>query len=164
MGEYIRQTPVYERCIKDESKGRLLTGSCVELRALAYTLDKLQGKLYLPVEIAENKVVEMTSEAVKILLLPYLTQKTLKREFLDSMLSMKLNQELMVLVNFFMVRLLAMVKKLNSVTSALAIFSLRYFQSPPSILLQLLFCRNSPTILLQAAVSLNLERLRPLIE
>merc|ERR1712234_85727 len=57
--EYIRESPVYERCIKDESKGRLLTGSCVELRALASTLDKLQGKLYLPVEIAENKVVEM---------------------------------------------------------------------------------------------------------
>merc|ERR1712198_180024 len=52
--EYIRQSPVYERCIKDESKGRLLTGSCVELRTLASTLDKLQGKLYLPVEIAEN--------------------------------------------------------------------------------------------------------------
>merc|ERR1712234_47659 len=120
--EYIRQSPVYERCIKDESKGRLLTGSCVELRTL------------------------------------------LKREFLDSILSMKLNLELMVLVNFFMVRLLAMVKKLNSVTSALAIVSQRYFQSPPSILLQLLSCRNSPTILLQAAVSLNLERLRPLIE
>merc|ERR1711872_294483 len=32
--EYIRQSPVYERCIKDESKGRLLTGSCVELRTL----------------------------------------------------------------------------------------------------------------------------------
>merc|ERR1712042_172969 len=77
--EYIRQSPVYERCIKDESKGRLLTGSCVELRALASTLEKLQGKLYLPVEIAENKVVEMTSEAVKILLLPYLTQKTVEK-------------------------------------------------------------------------------------
>merc|ERR1711872_61556 len=62
--------------------GRLLTGSCVELRTLASTLDKLQGKLYLPVEVAENKVVEMTSEAVKILLLPYLTQRTVeKREF-----------------------------------------------------------------------------------
>merc|ERR1712234_10338 len=45
----------------------------------ASTLDKLQGKLYLPVEIAENKVVEMTSEAVKILLLPYLTQKTVEK-------------------------------------------------------------------------------------
>merc|ERR1712234_77675 len=77
--EYIRQSPVYERCIKDESKGRLLTGSCVELRTLASTLDKLQGKLYLPVEIVENKVVEMTSEAVKILLLPYLTQKTVEK-------------------------------------------------------------------------------------
>merc|ERR1712228_1060344 len=77
--EYIRQSPVYERCIKDESKGRLLTGSCVELRTLASTLDKLQGKLYLPVEIAENKVVEMTSEAVKILLLPYMTQKTVEK-------------------------------------------------------------------------------------
>merc|ERR1711872_204333 len=96
--------------------------------------------------------------------LKLLRTRLLKREFLDSILSMKLNQELMVLVNFFMVRLLAMVKKLNSVTSALAIFSQRYFQSPPSILLQLLSCRNSPTILLQAAVSLNLERLRPLIE
>merc|ERR1712001_770095 len=69
--EYIRQSPVYERCIKDESKGRLLTGSCVELRTLASTLDKLQGKLYLPVEI--------TSEAVKILLLPYMTQKTVEK-------------------------------------------------------------------------------------
>merc|ERR1711872_458449 len=77
--EYIRQSPVYERCIKDESKGRLLTGSCVELRTLASTLDKLQGKLYLPVEVAENKVVEMTSEAVKILLLPYLTQGTVEK-------------------------------------------------------------------------------------
>merc|ERR1712001_356592 len=77
--EYIRQSPVYERCIKDESKGRLLTGSCVELRTLASTLDKLQGKLYLPVEIAENKVVEITSEAVKILLLPYMTQKTVEK-------------------------------------------------------------------------------------
>merc|ERR1711872_941108 len=77
--EYIRQSPVYERCIKDESKGRLLTGSCVELRTLASTLDKLQGKLYLPVEVAENKVVEMTSEAVKILLLPYLTQRTVEK-------------------------------------------------------------------------------------
>merc|ERR1712212_812923 len=77
--EYIRQSPVYERCIKDESKGRLLTGSCVELRTLVSTLDKLQGKLYLPVEIAENKVVEMTSEAVKILLLPYMTQKTVEK-------------------------------------------------------------------------------------
>merc|ERR1712198_47432 len=77
--EYIRQSPVYERCIKDESKGRLLTGSCVELRTLISTLDKLQGKLYLPVEVAENKVVEMTSEAVKILLLPYLTQKTVEK-------------------------------------------------------------------------------------
>merc|ERR1712042_157632 len=77
--EYIRQSPVYERCIKDESKGRLLTGSCVELRTSASTLDKLQGKLYLPVEVAENKVVEMTSEAVKILLLPYLTQKTVEK-------------------------------------------------------------------------------------
>merc|ERR1712142_1000308 len=62
-------------------------------------------------------------------------RKLLKREFLDSILSMKLNQGLMVLVNFFMAKLLAMVKKLNSVTSALAIFSQRYFQSPPSILL-----------------------------
>merc|ERR1712203_782864 len=77
--EYIRQSPVYEKCIKDESKGRLLTGSCVELRTLVSTLDKLQGKLYLPVEIAENKVVEMTSEAVKILLLPYMTQKTVEK-------------------------------------------------------------------------------------
>merc|ERR1711915_362057 len=77
--EYIRQTPEYRRCIEDESEGRLLSVSCDELRTLAATLDKIQGKLYLPVEIADNKVVEMTTEAVKILLLPYMTQRTVEK-------------------------------------------------------------------------------------
>merc|ERR1711915_187462 len=77
--EYIRQTPEYRRCIEDETEGRLLSVSCDELRTLAATLDKIQGKLYLPVEIADNKVVEMTTEAVKILLLPYMTQRTVEK-------------------------------------------------------------------------------------
>merc|ERR1711931_419183 len=75
--KYIRQSPEYELCIRDESEGRLLTESCEELRTLVTSLDKIEGKLYLPVEIAQNKIVERTSEAVKLMLLPYLTEKTM---------------------------------------------------------------------------------------
>jgi len=76
--KYIRQSPEYEQCIKDESEGRLLTESCEELRTLVTSLDKIEGKLYLPIEIAQNKIVERTSEAVKLMLLPYLTEKNME--------------------------------------------------------------------------------------
>merc|ERR1712168_1583890 len=80
--KYIRQSPEYELCIRDESEGRLLTESCEELRTLVTSLDKIEGKLYLPVEIAQNKIVERTSEAVKLMLLPYLTEKTMESSIL----------------------------------------------------------------------------------
>merc|ERR1712243_383297 len=76
---YIRESPEYEECSRDESEGRLLTGSCEQLRTMITSLDKVQGKLYLPVEIAENKAVKMTSEAIKIALLPYITEKTVEK-------------------------------------------------------------------------------------
>merc|ERR1719315_226898 len=76
--KYIRQSPEYELCIRDESEGRLLTESCEKLRTLVTSLDKIEGKLYLPIEIAQNKIVERTSEAVKLMLLPYLTEKTME--------------------------------------------------------------------------------------
>merc|ERR1712126_758948 len=76
---FIRESPEYEECSRDESEGRLLTGSCEQLRTMITSLDKVQGKLYLPVEIAENKAVKMTSEAIKIALLPYITEKTVEK-------------------------------------------------------------------------------------
>merc|ERR1712126_415864 len=39
--KYIRQSPEYEQCIKDESEGRLLSESCEELRTLVTSLDKI---------------------------------------------------------------------------------------------------------------------------
>merc|ERR1712168_1458747 len=72
---FIRESPEYEECSRDESEGRLLTESCEQLRTMITSLDKVKGKLYLPVEIAENKAVELTSEAIKIALFPYITEK-----------------------------------------------------------------------------------------
>merc|ERR1719481_1174811 len=77
--EFIRQTPAFKRCVEAESEGRLLTESCIELRTLASSLDKIEGKLYLPVEIVDNKIVKLTTEAVKILLLPYMSQRTVEK-------------------------------------------------------------------------------------
>merc|ERR1712055_1220106 len=76
---FIRESPEYEECSRDESEGRLLTESCEQLRTMITSLDKVQGKLYLPVEIAENKAVELTSEAIKIALFPYMTEKTVEK-------------------------------------------------------------------------------------
>merc|ERR1711887_269719 len=76
---FIRESPEYEECSRDESEGRLLTESCEQLRTMITSLDKVKGKLYLPVEIAENKAVELTSEAIKIALFPYMTEKTVEK-------------------------------------------------------------------------------------
>merc|ERR1712168_274412 len=76
---FIKESPEYEECSRDESEGRLLTESCEQLRTMITSLDKVQGKLYLPVEIAENKAVELTSEAIKIALFPYMTEKTVEK-------------------------------------------------------------------------------------
>merc|ERR1711921_33194 len=53
---YIRESPEYEECSRDELEGRLLTGSCEQLRTMITSLDKVQGKLYLPVETVEKRV------------------------------------------------------------------------------------------------------------
>merc|ERR1712168_735422 len=58
---FIRESPEYEECSRDESEGRLLTESCEQLRTMITSLDKVQGKLYLPVEIAENKAMELVN-------------------------------------------------------------------------------------------------------
>merc|ERR1712001_148449 len=76
---FIRESPEYEECSRDESEGRLLTESCEQLRTMITSLDKVKGKLYLPVEIAENKAVELTSEAIKIALFPYMTEKAVEK-------------------------------------------------------------------------------------
>merc|ERR1712168_1021056 len=76
---FIKESPEYEECSRDESEGRLLTESCEQPRTMITSLDKVQGKLYLPVEIAENKAVELTSEAIKVALFPYITEKTVEK-------------------------------------------------------------------------------------
>merc|ERR1719309_937722 len=50
---FIRESPEFKECSRDESEGRLLTESCEQLRTMITSLDKVKGKLYLPVEIAE---------------------------------------------------------------------------------------------------------------
>jgi len=79
LKKYIQESPEYEMCQNDESKGRLLTSSCKKPRHLSDSLDQVYGKLSLPVEIVENKVTDITSEIAKVVLMPYLTPKSIEQ-------------------------------------------------------------------------------------
>merc|ERR1719447_1087405 len=76
---YVKETEEYERCIRDESEGRILTKSCKEARHSADSLDRVQAELTLPKYVAENRFTELATEAAKTLYLPYLTQRSIER-------------------------------------------------------------------------------------
>merc|ERR1711962_1369740 len=76
---YVKESEDYERCVRDESEGRLLTKSCKEARNSADSLDRVQAELTLPKYIAENRLTELATEAAKTLYLPYLTQRSIER-------------------------------------------------------------------------------------
>merc|ERR1712180_551972 len=76
---YVKESEDYERCVKDESEGRLLTKSCKQARHSADPLDRVQVELTLPKYVTENRFTELASEAAKTLYLPYLTQRSIER-------------------------------------------------------------------------------------
>merc|ERR1719341_187118 len=75
--EFVKQSEEFERCSRHESEGRKLTRECRDTRHHAASLDQVKAKLSLPKSIAESRITELATEAVKIYYLPYLTQRTI---------------------------------------------------------------------------------------
>merc|ERR1712142_14662 len=76
--EYVKESPELKMCRKEESQGRILTVSCKKARHEAASLDKLSAKLYLPIEVAQSKIIQMTSEVAKIAFMPYLSSRPIE--------------------------------------------------------------------------------------
>jgi len=77
---FVRESEDYRRCTREESEGRKLTVSCKETRHHAASLDKVHTELAIPRSVATNRIVEMTSEALKALYLPYMSQRSIERQ------------------------------------------------------------------------------------
>eukprot|EP00088_Acartia_fossae_P064950 TRINITY_DN79_c0_g1_i2.p1 TRINITY_DN79_c0_g1~~TRINITY_DN79_c0_g1_i2.p1 ORF type:complete len:1872 (+),score=653.85 TRINITY_DN79_c0_g1_i2:417-5618(+) len=77
--EFVKGTVEYERCSNDESEGRKLTRDCKETRYHAASLDKVSAKLSLPRSVADSRITEMATEAVKLWYMPYLTQRSIEK-------------------------------------------------------------------------------------
>merc|ERR1711915_266055 len=78
--EFVRRSHEHEKCTRQESEGRKLTESCRYIRHKAASLDTLRGKLTLPNEIAQSKITQYATEITKLVVLPYMTQRTTGRQ------------------------------------------------------------------------------------
>merc|ERR1719295_803647 len=77
---FVKESEEYERCIKDEEpKGRKLAHSCKETRHRLASLDRVHAELSLPRTVADNRITELATEAVKMYYLPYLSQRNIER-------------------------------------------------------------------------------------
>merc|ERR1712168_1399191 len=77
---FVKESEEYERCIKDEGpKGRKLAHSCKETRHRLASLDRVHAELSLPRTVADNRITELATEAVKMYYLPYLSQRNIER-------------------------------------------------------------------------------------
>jgi len=76
--EYVKESPELKMCRKEESQGRILAVSCKKARHEAASLDKLSAKLYLPIEVAHSKIIQLTTEAAKIAFMPYLSLRPME--------------------------------------------------------------------------------------
>merc|ERR1711962_1155023 len=77
---FVKESEEYERCVKDEEpKGRKLAHSCKETRHRLASLDRIHAELSLPRTVADNRITELATEAVKMYYLPYLSQRNIEK-------------------------------------------------------------------------------------
>jgi len=92
--EFVRESPEYRMCSKEESEGRLLTKSCKVSRYQIGSLDMGTIKLYLPIEL-RTKVTESAGMIVRILLSPFVSVQTNERrvsgQYLEYEIEAKVN-------------------------------------------------------------------------
>merc|ERR1711931_454703 len=79
MKKFVETSKDFKQCTKDEEQLRKLSHACRKTIHKAASLDKINAKLSLPLSIAENRLVEMATEATKLFFLPYLTIKRIER-------------------------------------------------------------------------------------
>ena len=79
LHKFVSESEEFKQCAKDNEENKRLTESCKSAIHMASFLDSVNAKLSLPEEVAENKFVEMATDATKLYFLPYLSQKHLER-------------------------------------------------------------------------------------
>merc|ERR1712183_429576 len=79
MKKFVETSKDFKQCTKDEEQLRKLSHACRKTIHKAASLDKINAKLSLPLSIAENRLVEIATEATKLFFLPYLTIKRIER-------------------------------------------------------------------------------------
>jgi len=93
MFQAVSESEENKKCIEDNKQNLKLTKSCSKANHMASSLDKVHAKLSLPKEIAENRLVELVSDATKLYLMPYLSQKQLEREEIGSEVEYEIEAE-----------------------------------------------------------------------
>jgi len=78
LHKFVSESEEFKQCAKDNEENKRLTESCRSAIHMAGYLDRVHAKLSLPKEVAENRFVEMATDATKLYFLPYLTQKHLE--------------------------------------------------------------------------------------
>merc|ERR1711931_547912 len=79
MRKFVKTSKDLEQCTKDEEELRKLSVACRNTIHKAASLDKINAKISLPLSIAENRLIEMATEATKLYFLPYLTVRKIGR-------------------------------------------------------------------------------------
>merc|ERR1719154_218660 len=78
LHKFVSESEEFKQCAKDNEENRKLTKSCKKAIHMASSLDSVHAKLSLPEEVAENRFVEIATDATKLYFLPYLSQKHLE--------------------------------------------------------------------------------------
>merc|ERR1711970_859865 len=79
MKKFVKTSQDLKQCTRDEEELRKLSHACRKTIHKAASLDKMNAKISLPLPIAENRLVEMATEATKLYFLPYLTVRKIGR-------------------------------------------------------------------------------------
>merc|ERR1711922_99726 len=79
MKKFVKTSQDLKQCTKDEEELRKLSIACRNTIHKAASLDKMNAKISLPLSIAENRLVEMATEATKLYFLPYVTVRKIGR-------------------------------------------------------------------------------------
>merc|ERR1711915_914938 len=131
---------------------------------MAASLNRVHAELSIPKAVADNRIVELASEAVKVFYLPYLTQRSIERSSYGQEEAMKLKLELMEEAKLFLLWFLEMEKRLKLRTLDLDMELEDFFLSVPDTPLSPEFFKSLLTIMLPPLVLLRVERLKLLMD